>query len=91
MFDRFKQIVNQHLMRAIGLPPTQYDAIITVKGQTVTVLKISALTITSNFVGNFTELYHLTVAVPYIQNRLLLNRAYGDVQVKLLKKQRGKS
>jgi len=90
MFDRFKQIVDQHLMRAIGLPPTQYDAIITVKGQTVTVLKISALTITSNFVGNFTELYHLTVAVPYIQNRMLLNRAYGDVQVKLLKKQRGK-
>lgn len=86
MFSRFKQIVDQHLIRAKKYPPTRWDAIIKVRGHSLTVLKVTAVTVTGNYAANMADLYHLTIAVPFRENRLLLNRAYGDVQVKLLRK-----
>jgi len=90
MFNRFKQIVDEHIARATKTPPTQYEAIVTVKGHPVSVLKVMAVTVTSNYAGNLTDLYHVTLALPLSEQRLLMSRAYGDLSVKLLCREGGK-
>ncbi|QXO09501.1 hypothetical protein pEaSNUABM11_00077 [Erwinia phage pEa_SNUABM_11] len=84
MFERFQAIVNSHISRAIAAPAINYSAIITIKGVTLTVLKVRDVIHTSNFVGAVSTISHLTLAVPTSQMRLLTTRANGNMNVKVL-------
>lgn len=84
MFDRFQAIVNSHISRAIAAPAINYSAMVTIKGVTVTVLKVRDVVHTSNFMGAVSTISHITMAIPTSQMRLLTTRANGNMNVKVL-------
>lgn len=84
MLNRFQQIVNYHLNQAVGIPAITYDAIITVRGLPLTVIRVHSVVQAANYVNDLTSLMHLTVILPLTQQRIATSSADGDLRVQLI-------
>jgi len=84
VYDRFQAIVNSHLARAFGAPALRYDAMVTIKGFPLTVLKVMSVINSSNFINDICTITHITLAVPTSQMRLLTTAANGNMKVKIM-------
>lgn len=84
MIPRFQKIVNEHIAQATGLPAINYDAIVTVKGKPITVIKVHSVINSGNFLNDLTGLIHMTIVLPLTQQRIATTRADGDLRVQLI-------
>ncbi|QVW55945.1 hypothetical protein pEaSNUABM10_00082 [Erwinia phage pEa_SNUABM_10] len=82
-YGRFQQIVNYHIAQAAGLPPVEYNAVVTVKGIPLTVIRVHSLIHSGNFFEDITTLTHLTLVVPFSQMRIATANADGDLKVQI--------
>lgn len=84
MIPRFQQLVNTHIAQATGMPAYTYDAIITVRGLPLTVIRVHSVIHTADFLNNITGLCHMTVMIPLTQMRIATSSADGDLRVQLI-------
>ncbi|QVW55607.1 hypothetical protein pEaSNUABM9_00011 [Erwinia phage pEa_SNUABM_9] len=84
MIPRFQKIVNTHIAQAIGMPALNYDAIVTVKGKPLTIIKVHSVINSGNFANDMTGLIHMTIVLPLTQQRIATSRADGDLRVQLI-------
>ena len=77
MIPRFQKIVNEHIAQATGLPAINYDAIVTVKGKPITVIKVHSVINSGNFLNDLTGLIHMTIVLPLTQQRIATHGQTG--------------
>lgn len=84
MIPRFQKIVNAHIAQAVGMPAINYDAVVTVKGKPLTIIKVHSVIHSGNFLNDLTGLVHMTVVLPLTQQRIATSKADGDLKVQLI-------
>jgi len=84
MIPRFQQLVNAHIAQAVGMPPLTYDAVVTVKGLPLTIIKVHSVIHSEDYLNNITGLCHVTAFIPLTQMRIATSSADGDLRVQLI-------
>lgn len=82
-YGRFQQIVNYHLAQATSMPPVDYNAVLTVKGLPITVIRVHGIIHSANFAEDITTLTHLTLIIPFSQMRIATSSSDGDIKVQV--------